>query len=73
MEVKGIEIVAGGLLGPNGAVVLDSIHDPSRLIGVAHRQGRIKRTPSPAEAVGTMSGIVMMPACRATTRRRIGY
>ena len=42
IEVKGVEIVAGGLLGAPGAIVVDSINDPAYLIGVADGCGNLK-------------------------------
>ena len=57
---------AGGILGRDGAVVLDSIHDPSRVIGVADGQGRIKRTHSPtgAAAVAFVEKLIIGEAPR---------
>ncbi len=37
----GVWVVAGGLVGQYGDVVLDSISNPSKLIGVADGQGRV--------------------------------
>ena len=40
-EIGGIPVVAGGLVGQYGEVVLDSISNPSKVIGVADGQGRV--------------------------------
>ena len=40
-EIAGIPVVAGGLVGQYGTVVLDSISNPSRVIGVADGLGRV--------------------------------
>lgn len=38
-EYSGVRVVAGGMLGRKGDVVIDSIHRPSRIIGVADGRG----------------------------------
>lgn len=38
-KIKGIEMVAGGILGKEGAIVLDDINKPSYVIGVADGKG----------------------------------
>ncbi len=38
-EIAGIQVVAGGVLGKNGEIVVDSITKPTRIIGVADGQG----------------------------------
>ncbi len=48
-EIRGIEIVAGGVLGKDGAVVVDNANDPSYLIGLADGAGRLKPAPESAE------------------------
>ena len=40
-EIAGIPVVAGGLVGQYGVVVLDSISNPSKVIGVADGLGRV--------------------------------
>jgi 4-hydroxy-2-oxovalerate aldolase len=40
-ELAGVSVVAGGLLGRYGEVVLDSWSHPSRALGVADGQGRV--------------------------------
>ena len=46
LEVKGVEIVAGGLLGGPGAIVVDSINNPEYIIGVADGCGNLKAKPT---------------------------
>jgi hypothetical protein len=40
--IKGIEIVAGGMMGTSGAIIVDDINKPSYIIGVADGKGYIK-------------------------------
>jgi len=42
MRVKGVDIVAGGLLAPPGAVIVDDIRDPAVIFGVADGSGRFR-------------------------------
>jgi len=48
-KIKGIEIVAGGLYGKYGEVVVDSITEPKQLIGIADGKGGIIRGNSSKE------------------------
>ena len=38
-EINGVTVVAGGLIGKEGDVVVDSISNPARIIGVADGMG----------------------------------
>ncbi|MBD0370361.1 MAG: 4-hydroxy-2-oxovalerate aldolase [Pyrinomonadaceae bacterium] len=40
-EVAGVPVVAGGLMGRYGELVLDSVSNPSRVVGVADGQGGV--------------------------------
>ncbi len=40
-EIAGVSVVAGGLVGRKGDVVVDSVMNPSRVVGVADGQGRV--------------------------------
>jgi hypothetical protein len=40
-EIAGVPIVAGGLVGRRGDVVVDSVTNPSRVVGIADGQGRV--------------------------------
>lgn len=40
--IKDIEIVAGGVMGQNGAIIVDNINDPSYIIGIADGKGNVK-------------------------------
>lgn len=42
-KIKGVELVAGGVLGNDGAVIIDDINHPSHIIGVADGKGYIKK------------------------------
>lgn len=42
LRVKGVDIVAGGLLAPPGAVIVDDIRDPAVIFGVADGSGRFR-------------------------------
>ena len=39
--VAGVPIVAGGAMGRKGDVIVDSIREPSRVLGIADGQGGI--------------------------------
>lgn len=41
--IKGVDLVAGGVLGNDGAVIIDDINRPSHIIGVADGKGYIKK------------------------------
>jgi hypothetical protein len=45
VQIKATEIVAGGILGRNGAIIVDNIKDPAHVIGVADGKGRVKYQP----------------------------
>jgi len=45
VRVRGVDIVAGGLLAPPGAVIVDDIRQPTVILGVADGQGRFRRPP----------------------------
>jgi hypothetical protein len=49
VHVRGVDIVAGGLLAPPGAVIVDDIRSPAHVLGVADGQGRFRLTPLSAE------------------------
>ena len=49
MQVRGIDIVAGGLLAPAGAVVVDDINNPSVVFGVSDGAGLFRPAPLCAE------------------------
>ena len=40
-EIAGVPVVAGGLVGRYGEIVLDSLSNPSRVVGVADGQGKV--------------------------------
>jgi hypothetical protein len=46
----GTSIVAGGALGRRGDVIVDSVHEPTRVIGVADGRGGVVFNYSPGEA-----------------------
>jgi 4-hydroxy-2-oxovalerate aldolase len=39
--IAGVPVVAGGAMGHKGDVIVDHVHDPSRVIGIADGQGAI--------------------------------
>jgi len=45
VNIKSVEIVAGGIMGRSGAIIVDNIRDPGYVIGVANGRGRIKHRP----------------------------
>jgi hypothetical protein len=48
--LAGHSIVAGGALGRRGDVVVDSVHEPTRVVGVADGRGSVRFDYSPEEA-----------------------
>jgi hypothetical protein len=49
VRIKDVDIVAGGLLAPAGAVIVDDIRDPLLIFGVADGRGRFKESPDSAD------------------------
>jgi hypothetical protein len=48
--IAGVPVVAGGAMGELGDVVVDSVSQPSRVIGVADSQGRLTFQYTPQDA-----------------------
>jgi hypothetical protein len=48
-ELAGVPVVAGGLIGQRGEVVVDTIVAPTRVIGVADGRGHLLRDGEAAE------------------------
>ena len=48
-RIAGISVVAGGLMGNDGDIVLDSINKPSTVIGIADGAGRIRNSTNQTE------------------------
>jgi hypothetical protein len=49
LQVKGVDIVAGGLLAQPGAIVVDDIRNPAVIFGVADGNGRFRASLEPAD------------------------
>lgn len=49
VRVRGVDIVAGGLLAPPGAVIVDDVRSPTLVLGVADGAGRFRPAPLSAE------------------------
>ncbi|HDS30963.1 MAG TPA: hypothetical protein ENN67_07975 [Firmicutes bacterium] len=45
-EIDGVPVVAGGIIGAPGTVIVDSIHQPSEVIGIADGTGKVRYKPS---------------------------
>ncbi|NVL89471.1 MAG: 4-hydroxy-2-oxovalerate aldolase [Desulfobacterales bacterium] len=45
-EIAGVQVVAGGLVGKYGDIVVDSVSNPSRVVGVADGCGRVLYVPT---------------------------
>ncbi len=45
-EVDGVPVVAGGAIGERGAVIVDDVENPARIVGVADGSGGLLRQPS---------------------------
>ena len=52
---SGVDVVAGGLLGRDGQIVVDSIDRPSHVIGVADGKGGIREADTSDESVRSVS------------------
>jgi 4-hydroxy-2-oxovalerate aldolase len=65
-DIDGIAVVAGGLVGKAGDVVVDSITNPTRVLGVATGEGDVNYAPDPA-LVDRMTRVQ-----RAIWRRKLG-
>jgi hypothetical protein len=63
LTLKGIELVAGGILAPRGAVVVDDIRNPTIVFGVADGGGRFKEPLDAAEEarVGFVKSLLAGP------------
>ena len=48
-NIDGVHIVAGGLYGQYGDIIVDSIHQPSCVIGVSNGDGTVKYNLSQEE------------------------
>lgn len=60
-RLRGVDVVAGGLLAPAGAVIVDDIRRPTMIFGVADGRGRFKREPLDAddrERVDYVRGVI---------------
>jgi hypothetical protein len=63
--MAGIPVVAGGVVGHAGDVVIDSISNPTRAIGVANGEGGVDYRPS-GESADRLSSVQ-----RAIWRRKL--
>ena len=45
ITIKGVELVAAGVMGHRGAIIVDSIRDPSYIVGIANGKGRLNLVP----------------------------
>ena len=46
----GIPVVAGGAMGSSGDVIVDSVHHPTRIIGICDGQGGVRFRYDEADA-----------------------
>jgi len=49
VRVRDVDIVAGGLLAPPGAVIVDDVRNPTVILGVADGLGRFRHAPLSVE------------------------
>lgn len=49
MNIKGVTIVAGGLVGKEGDIIVDQISNPTQIIGIADGSGGVKKIVSRQE------------------------
>ena len=45
VKIRGVEMVSGGVMGHKGAIIVDSIKDPSYIVGIADGKGRVRLVP----------------------------
>ncbi|MCK5557380.1 MAG: hypothetical protein KAJ01_03315 [Candidatus Hydrogenedentes bacterium] len=43
--IDGVRVVAGGIVGEEGTVIVDSVSEPGHVIGIADGTGRVRYTP----------------------------
>jgi hypothetical protein len=48
-EIDGVPVVAGGIVGPPGTVIVDSIANPAQVIGIADGTGKVRYSPENEE------------------------
>lgn len=67
LRLKNVDIVAGGLLAPPGAVIVDDISNPTFIFGVADGKGRFKEPLDPADRdrVDFVQSLLRAPAAPA--------
>ncbi len=60
-KLAGVSVVAGGLIGQYGEVVVDSISNPSRVVGVADGKGRViyERRPEFSEVTSKVENEIL--------------
>jgi len=68
LRVKNVDIVAGGLLAPPGAVIVDDISNPTFIFGVADGKGRFKEPLDSADQdrVDFVRSLLRAPAAPAS-------
>ena len=77
VRLRDVDVVAGGLLAPSGAVIVDDIRRPTMIFGVADGRGRFKHEPLDAadrERVDYVRGIIAhaLDASPVASERRRG-
>jgi 4-hydroxy 2-oxovalerate aldolase/long-chain acyl-CoA synthetase len=65
-DIDGVSVVAGGLVGSAGDVVVDSITNPTRVLGIATGDGSVNYSPGP-ELLDRVTRVQ-----RAIWRRKLG-
>jgi len=48
-EIGGVKVVAGGIVGEPGTIIVDSIHNPVQVIGIADGTGKVRYEPKDEE------------------------
>jgi hypothetical protein len=56
-EIDGVKVVAGGKIGSPGTIVVDSIDQPSEVIGFADGTGRIRYKPSNQDEIKRLESV----------------
>ena len=59
-EIAGVPVVGGGLIGQHGDIVVDSVSNPSRVVGIVDGRGRILPTaPELSDQIQTVESEIM--------------
>jgi 4-hydroxy-2-oxovalerate aldolase len=67
-EIDGVPVVAGGIVGHQGDVVVDSITNPSRVLGIAAGDGGVNYAPADEARIRRVERAIWRTKVRGTQR-----